>query len=110
VGDASQALLRGVAAGSFPCALGPEPEVTVGLRRFVVIDENINRLYGQKIRQVRSRCAQHATPAAYGGQRPTTCATDCGLRASGSSCYQWLYRALLPSKVTAAAAAATVAG
>lgn len=49
-----QALLRGVVPGSFPCALGPEPEVTAGLRRFVVIDENVNALYGQQIRQVRS--------------------------------------------------------
>lgn len=47
-----QALLRGVAPGSFPCALGPEPQVTAGLRRFVVIDDNINRLYGQQIRRV----------------------------------------------------------
>ena len=51
---ALQALLRGVAPGSFPCALGPEPEATTGLRRFVVIDENIHRLYGQKIRKVRA--------------------------------------------------------
>lgn len=44
-----QALLRGVLPGSFPCALGPEPQVTAGLRRFVVIDENIHRLYGAQI-------------------------------------------------------------
>jgi hypothetical protein len=47
-----QALLRGVLPGSFPCALGPEPEVTAGLRRFVVIDENIHRLYGAQIMEV----------------------------------------------------------
>lgn len=48
-----QALLRGVVPGSFPCALGPEPEVTAGLRRFVVIDDNVLKLYGPAIRQVR---------------------------------------------------------
>lgn len=48
----AQALLRGVAPGSFPCALGPEPEVTRGMRRVVVLDENIDKLYGHKIRQV----------------------------------------------------------
>jgi hypothetical protein len=47
-----QALLRGVVPGSFPCALGPEPEVTTGLRRFVIIDDNIERTYGQQIRKV----------------------------------------------------------
>jgi hypothetical protein len=41
-----------VVPGSFPCALCPEPEVTAGLRRFVVIDDNIERIYGQQIRTV----------------------------------------------------------
>eukprot|EP00879_Flechtneria_rotunda_P018984 GHRR01019930.1.p1 GENE.GHRR01019930.1~~GHRR01019930.1.p1 ORF type:complete len:228 (+),score=47.01 GHRR01019930.1:212-895(+) len=45
-------LLRGVVPGSFPFALGPEPEVTTGMRRLIVIDENVERLYGDKLRQV----------------------------------------------------------
>lgn len=51
---AVQALLRGVVPGSFPFVLGPEPEVTVGLRRLVVIDNNVERIYGDRLRQVQS--------------------------------------------------------
>jgi hypothetical protein len=48
-----QALLRGVAPNSFPFALGPEPAVATGLRRLVVVDENVERIYGAQIREVR---------------------------------------------------------
>lgn len=48
-----QALLRGVVPGSFPFMLAPEPEVTTGLRRLVVIDNNVERIYGDKLRKVR---------------------------------------------------------
>jgi hypothetical protein len=44
-----QALLRGVVPGSFPFALGPEPAAPAGLRRLVVIDENVERIYGGQI-------------------------------------------------------------
>lgn len=39
--------------GSFPFALGPEPVVTAGLRRLVIIDETVEQIYGQQLRQVR---------------------------------------------------------
>jgi 3-dehydroquinate synthase len=47
----NKALLRGVVPGSFPFVLGPEPEVAVGLRRLVVIDNNVERIYGDRLRQ-----------------------------------------------------------
>uniref|UniRef100_A0A383V683 Uncharacterized protein n=1 Tax=Tetradesmus obliquus TaxID=3088 RepID=A0A383V683_TETOB len=56
----NKALLRGVVPGSFPFALGPEPAVTTGLRRLVVIDSNVGRIYGQ---QIRAYFAHHGVEA-----------------------------------------------
>ena len=47
-----QQLLRGVVPGSFPFALGPEPQQTAGIRRLIVIDDNVHRLYGELLRKV----------------------------------------------------------
>ena len=37
--------------------LGPDPEVTTGLRRLVVIDNNVERIYGDKLRKVSTALA-----------------------------------------------------
>eukprot|EP00877_Chromochloris_zofingiensis_P006590 jgi/Chrzof1/2184/Cz11g05100.t1 len=47
----NKSLLRGVLPNSFPFALGPEPAITQGLRRMIVIDETVNSIYGDKLRQ-----------------------------------------------------------
>eukprot|EP00775_Hariotina_reticulata_P007120 gene7119-7334_t len=45
----NKTLLRGVVPGSFPFALGPEPTHTAGMRRLVVVDENVHQLYREQI-------------------------------------------------------------
>lgn len=47
-----QALLRGVVPGSFPFVLAPEPQQTVGLRRLIILDDNVHRIYGPQLEKV----------------------------------------------------------
>ena len=48
-----QALLRGVVPGSFPSQLAAEPSYEVGQRRFIVMDDNVHAVYGERVEQVR---------------------------------------------------------
>jgi 3-dehydroquinate synthase len=45
----NEALLRGVVPGSFPSQLAAEPSQEVGQRRFIIMDDNVYRLYGEKV-------------------------------------------------------------
>lgn len=47
-----QALLRGVVPGSFPSQLAALPTQEVGQRRFIIMDDNVYRLYGERVEQV----------------------------------------------------------
>ena len=49
----AQALLRGVEPGSFPSCLAATATKDLGQRRFVVMDDNVYKLYGAQVRQVR---------------------------------------------------------
>lgn len=51
-----QSLLRGVVPGSFPSQLAAQPSQEVGQRRFIIMDDNVYRLYGEKVEQVLLRC------------------------------------------------------
>ena len=45
-------MLRGVVPDSFPCQPTVLPVRAPGQRRFIVIDENVHRIYGVRIEQV----------------------------------------------------------
>ena len=40
--------------GSFPSQLAAEPSQEVGQRRFIIMDDNVYRLYGEKVETVGS--------------------------------------------------------
>jgi hypothetical protein len=54
-----------VVPGSFPFVLAPEPEHTVGLRRLIIIDDNVQRIYGPQLEKVSipDSTQQHRAPA-----------------------------------------------
>ena len=45
-------MLRGVVPDSFPCQPTVLPVRAPGQRRFIVIDDNVHRIYGERIEQV----------------------------------------------------------
>jgi 3-dehydroquinate synthase len=47
----NEALLRGVVPGSFPSQLAASPTQEIGQRRFVIMDDNVYRLYGERVEQ-----------------------------------------------------------
>ena len=54
-----QNLLRGLVPDSFPSRLGLSPPEGPGQRRFVVIDETVDEIYGQQLVNVRIPCPSH---------------------------------------------------
>lgn len=54
-----QSLLRNVIPGSFPNQLTDKPMPGLGQRRFIIIDENIYNLHGERIEKVRSLLNSH---------------------------------------------------
>ena len=49
---AVQTMLRGVVPDSFPCQATALPVRSPGQRRFVVMDDNVYRIYGARVEQV----------------------------------------------------------
>lgn len=47
----NQNLLRGVVPGSFPSQLSATASSGIGQRRFILMDDNVYRLYGEKVEQ-----------------------------------------------------------
>lgn len=47
-----QTLLRGVIPDSFPSQLAAKPTQEVGQRRFIIMDDNVYRLFGERVEQV----------------------------------------------------------
>lgn len=45
-------MLRGVVPDSFPCQPTALPVRAPGQRRFVVMDDNVHRIYGARVEQV----------------------------------------------------------
>jgi len=45
-------MLRGVVPDSFPCQPTVLPVHAPGQRRFVVMDDNVHRLYGERVQKV----------------------------------------------------------
>ena len=67
-----QTLLRGVVPDSFPSLLSAAP-AQPGERRLVAIDDNVYRLYGKQIHQVRHPWRPSAVPT-----KPDPCiSTSC---------------------------------
>ena len=46
-------MLRGVVPDSFPCQPTVLPVRAPGQRRFVVMDDNVHRIYGERVQKVR---------------------------------------------------------
>lgn len=53
-------MLRGVVPDSFPCQPTALPVRAPGQRRFVVMDDNVHRIYGARVEQV---CLQACFPS-----------------------------------------------
>lgn len=57
IANASQAMLRGVVPDSFPSQLAPSPNYGVATRRFIIMDQNVYDLHGEKVEKV---CIYHS--------------------------------------------------
>ncbi len=49
-------MLRGVVPDSFPCQPTVLPVRAPGQRRFVVMDDNVHRIYGERVQKVCLLC------------------------------------------------------
>ncbi len=91
----TQALLRGVASGPRPSDYLPTAarSPTDPLRRLVIIDENVERIYGTQLRRVSSKCYTRGVHLLW------NCSVVCGGQRSPSGCHKQvhIYKMLLCS-------------